>query len=157
MYDREVPNQPRKLQRLQPLLVFVSKLVSRPLNRTGGQRVEITEVCHLARLFVVIAFDNRTFHRTHQLQTCDRVGIVPDQVSQTDVMGDLMGASILQNGLEGLEVGMYVTKNCVAHGAVKGGRAGGLCIAKIFRPRLGLAERRRNQTEKHLSPIRQTL
>jgi hypothetical protein len=43
------------------------------------------------------------------------VGVVTDDVAQTNKVRAVVLVRVLQHGVERLEVGMNVTENCVAH------------------------------------------
>src|SRR4030095_9291107 len=86
VYNCEIAHLPDHLEVPQPLLVFLTELSARPVDRFLREWVEAAQVFRHGSLFVVIAFDHWTIKGANDFDAFVRVCIVADNIAETDVV-----------------------------------------------------------------------
>ena len=130
--DGEVAHLPDHLQVAQPLFILARELMAGPVDRFLGERIEACEVLFEGGQLVVVALHHRAIDVADDFQALVRVGVVTDDVAETDVVRYLVLLGVGQDGLERLEIGMDVSENGKSHG--QGGEAWAWIGSRIDAP-----------------------
>ena len=77
--------------------------------------IEAFQILFGGTVLVVIALDARQVHLADLIQAFLGIGVVPDDIAQTGVVGAPIRFRILQYGLEGFPIPVDVGDNRVLH------------------------------------------
>ena len=69
-----------------------------------------------ASIFVVVPFHHGACHGPDSFEAFRRIGIVAHNIAKADRLAAALVGRVLQNGFQGLEVGVYVPKESNSHG-----------------------------------------
>src|SRR4029077_6687749 len=125
--DGEIAHLPLETQIAQPLAGLLAQLRPRPCHGALSHFIEIAGSFRLCRLLVVIPFHRRAIQIAHYRNALARVGIVTDDVAQTNEVSAVPLARVRQHCFEGLQIRMNVAKNGKPHQGII------LSFAGIFR------------------------
>ena len=64
----------------------------------------------------MVALHHRAVEPAHDVETLVRVGVVADHVAEADEVRAAVGAGVVEDGVERLQVGVNVSKEGEAHG-----------------------------------------
>jgi hypothetical protein len=97
------------------LLIRRGQVRAGPVDRLLSELVEIARGVGEAGLLVVIAFYDRAIELSHDLDTFVRIGVVADDVAETDEVGAFLLMRVFEDGFGRLEIGVEITENGEAH------------------------------------------
>ena len=86
-----------------------------PVDGLFRERIEAGQVVGERSLFVVISLHDRALEIADDFHAFVRVGIVADHVAEAGVMRDVVRARVGEDGLQGFQIGMNVSKNSKTH------------------------------------------
>ena len=95
-------------QRVQPVVVFWSKLVARPKSGSGGQGIEVIQFKQTSGGLVVIAADENFSQIARAIDDLVGRSSVTDNVAQ--IRHEVEGGSCGHAGFQGFEVGVNVAQ-----------------------------------------------
>ena len=115
VHDGKILHLPLQAQVMQPHFILCREVVARPLDSALGQFIEVARGFDQRSLFVMVAFDDGAVQVTNAFDALVRIGVITDDVAQTNKVLAVMLLRVLQDGVERLEIGMNVTENREAH------------------------------------------
>ena len=115
MNHGEVRGHAGVFQFAEPLLVVVVQLVAGPVDGVSGVGVESFKMIVGGTVFVVVALDAGNIHLADDLQAFIGVGVIADDIAQTDDMGGILGADIFQHNLKSFQISVNVCDDGVFH------------------------------------------
>src|SRR6266404_2035944 len=115
VHDRKIAHLPLQAQVAQPHFVLRREMIACPKDRALGQLIEVARGFDQRGLFVMVAFDDGAVQIADAFDTLVRIGVVTDDVAQTDKVRAIVLMRLLQHGLERLEIGMNITENSETH------------------------------------------
>ena len=115
VHDGKIAHLPLQAQVAQPHLVLRCEVIARPFDGALGEFIEVARGFDQRGLFVMIALDDGTVDVADAFDALVGVGVVTDDVAQTNKVRAVVLVRVLQHSVKRLEVSMNVTENCVAH------------------------------------------
>ena len=100
----------------QPRFVVSGKMIAGPADRFLRQFVEALGGSDNRGLLVVVSLHHRAFEILDDLDAFARVGVVTDDVAETDELRAGLGLRVREHGLERFEVRVDVAENGNTHG-----------------------------------------
>ena len=113
--DGEIADLADEAEVAEPLFIFVGEIGASPVDGFLGEGVEVFLYFLGGSLLVVVAFYDRTIEAADDFDAFVGIGIVADDIAETDKMGDVVGVGVVEDGDEGLQIGVDVSKNGEQH------------------------------------------
>ena len=100
----------RERQVPEPVHLFDRQLLARPFHDGGGGGVEVVKVLARRHVVVVVAHDNRAAECPHYLHALVRTGVVANHVAGAEKIRHALGATVVKDHVERVQVGVYVAE-----------------------------------------------
>jgi hypothetical protein len=99
----------------EPFTILVTQLRARPGHGPFCHFIEIAGGRRLGSLLVVISFYGWAIQIAHNVEALMRVGVVADDVAQTNEMRAVMFTGVCYHCLERLQVRVHIAENGKPH------------------------------------------
>ena len=100
----------RKRQVLEPADLVVRQVLASPLDHRRGSGVEVVEVLLRRNIVVVVPDNDGAAERADDLHALVRAGVVADDIAGAQEVGNALGAAVVENDVQGVQVGVYVAE-----------------------------------------------
>jgi hypothetical protein len=102
-------------QLFQPRLVAVGEVAFGPQESVLGKRIKIFDAADAGHGVIVVSSQAKKAAVAAEFRALVGIGIITDNVAQTDNLLNILPINIVQYYLEGLQIGVNITDYCIAH------------------------------------------